>query len=322
MQQNLNHWYYPTPGHLDASIACGPNPSDDDFTVLAIIPDAPMHDQVWQTNYTLPVYLPDTITAKTQCTIRVRYVAYNPDEKAPSPNVNSTFYNCASVTIDPQAQIEPSQALQRHQVEAIRQASKASALAAAGFEVLPTPAANPTGCRTPDQFEATSIEAREKGNLVRTYAYDATNLRVYIKRSGPISVDANIISETTWTTYDNRNQYVLFEYADGSDPVCELYGADGFYAWANGEEKESAGQFFAYQVSDGNILANVWSNNHTFEWATSSDLCLPVWRMEIDSAFSSPMELFTSASKGISDPSIFDVPAICTKSVKQYRCRD
>ncbi|KNC51365.1 uncharacterized protein AMSG_07381 [Thecamonas trahens ATCC 50062] len=301
-QQALNHWYYEKPGHLDVAIASGNSPSDSAFTVIGTLPDFPAHDQVWQTNFTMSVTIPASMSPGA-AVMRFRYVANNPDE-AVKGNPDAIFYNCADVLISAAA----------GKTQAPAADARLAELLADGQPLAST--ATPTGCEAPKQFEGVSIQAEGTGAILRrAYAYDAVNQRVFVDRRGTIASDSNIVREATWTDYHAMKQWVLFEYADSTPSVCELYGPDAFYAWTYGDKPESAGQTFEEQVPVGASLANVWSNG-VFWWASEAESCLPVWKYHLNGA----MELFTNTSIGIADPSVFDIPSICNGLVQMKRC--
>jgi len=89
LQQNANHYSPGHPGFLDVSYAKGPNPQSSDFITLATVPDYWPWLQVSQTNFSIPVSVPDIDC--THCVIRVRYHPNKPTEPV--------FHNCADVAI-------------------------------------------------------------------------------------------------------------------------------------------------------------------------------------------------------------------------------
>ncbi|EGC29539.1 hypothetical protein DICPUDRAFT_95923 [Dictyostelium purpureum] len=87
-QQNYNHWYAENPGFLDISISY--DGDNGDFTLLSPqIDDYNAWDMVTQTNYTVPVSLPNKPCKN--CVLRVRYICNNPAE----PN----FTQCSDIAI-------------------------------------------------------------------------------------------------------------------------------------------------------------------------------------------------------------------------------
>ena len=71
-QQNLNHYNPGWPGFLDVAWAIGTNQtSDDGFTILSQIPDYWPHLQAQQTNFSVPILVPNIDC--DHCTLRVRY---------------------------------------------------------------------------------------------------------------------------------------------------------------------------------------------------------------------------------------------------------
>ena len=90
LQQNLNHYNPGHAGFLDVGIApFFPATSDDNFTVLATIPDYWSHWQGSQTNFSIPVVIPSTPC--DHCVLRIRYNPNKPTEPV--------FHNCADVSI-------------------------------------------------------------------------------------------------------------------------------------------------------------------------------------------------------------------------------
>jgi len=89
-QQNLNHYNPANPGFMDVAIFMGADPtSDDNFTTLAVLPDYWAHLQAAQSNFTVPVLLPNIDCE--HCTLRVRYHPNKPTEPV--------FHNCADIKI-------------------------------------------------------------------------------------------------------------------------------------------------------------------------------------------------------------------------------
>lgn len=62
-QQNLNHFWPAKPGHFDVAFSTNfvGNLTDKDFTIPfgEKLPDFDAHDMVTQTNFTIPVHIPD-----------------------------------------------------------------------------------------------------------------------------------------------------------------------------------------------------------------------------------------------------------------------
>ena len=87
LQQALNHYQPGNEGWIDISYATEPTPADDDaFTVIATIPDVYKHMQAQQTNYTVPVTIPDIDVPHG--VLRVSYHSNKPTEPL-------EFRNCA-----------------------------------------------------------------------------------------------------------------------------------------------------------------------------------------------------------------------------------
>jgi len=87
-QQNLNHYNPGWPGFLDVAYAKGPtHNTDDEFEVLAQIPDYWSHSQSSQTNFSVPILIPDLPC--DWCTLRIRYHPNKPTEPI--------FHNCGDV---------------------------------------------------------------------------------------------------------------------------------------------------------------------------------------------------------------------------------
>jgi hypothetical protein len=97
-QQNLNHYNPGWPGYLDVAYSTIPNPtSDDNFTMLAVVPDFWAHLQAAQTNFSVPVLVPTLDCA--HCVLRVRYL--------PHKETESIFHNCADIAITTSGQPKP-----------------------------------------------------------------------------------------------------------------------------------------------------------------------------------------------------------------------
>lgn len=58
-QQNLNHYNPGYPGYIDIGYAPFPAKSDDEFIVLATVPDYWAHLQAAQHNFSVPVLMPN-----------------------------------------------------------------------------------------------------------------------------------------------------------------------------------------------------------------------------------------------------------------------
>jgi len=89
LQQNLNHYNPGWPGYIDVAYAVGPNPKSGDFKLLAQISDYWPHLQAKQTNFSIPISVPNVDCP--HCVIRVRYHPNKPTEPV--------FHNCADVSI-------------------------------------------------------------------------------------------------------------------------------------------------------------------------------------------------------------------------------
>lgn len=92
VQQNLNHYNPGHPGFIDVAWDVGTNQtSDSQFTDLNAISDYWPHFQGTQTNFSIPIYVPDVFCE--HCTLRVRYHPNKPTEPV--------FHQCADVSIVP-----------------------------------------------------------------------------------------------------------------------------------------------------------------------------------------------------------------------------
>lgn len=89
LQQNLNHYNPGHAGFIDVAYAQGPNPQSSDFIPLATVPDFWPWMQASQTNFSIPVSVPNIDCP--HCVIRVRYHPNKPTEPV--------FHNCADVAI-------------------------------------------------------------------------------------------------------------------------------------------------------------------------------------------------------------------------------
>eukprot|EP00158_Paraphelidium_tribonemae_P000153 Partr_v1_DN1861_c0_g1_i1_m45594 putative Chitin binding domain len=90
LQQNLNHWNPGWPGIMDVAIAASAAAGDaGNWTTLTSVPDYWPHLQAAQTNFTVPVYVPNEPCAG--CVLRVRYLPNKPTEPE--------FWNCADVAV-------------------------------------------------------------------------------------------------------------------------------------------------------------------------------------------------------------------------------
>jgi len=91
LQQALNHYQPGDEGWIDVSYAASATPATDaEFTVIARIPDVYKHMQAAQTNYTVPVAVPDVDVAHG-----VLMVRYHPNK----PTEPLAFRNCADIAI-------------------------------------------------------------------------------------------------------------------------------------------------------------------------------------------------------------------------------
>jgi hypothetical protein len=87
-QQNLNHYNPGYPGFLDISYAVGSTPpNQDSFILLEEVPDRWTHLQAAQTNFSVPILIPNMDCI--WCTLQVRYHPNKPTEPI--------FHNCADV---------------------------------------------------------------------------------------------------------------------------------------------------------------------------------------------------------------------------------
>jgi hypothetical protein len=79
LQQNLNHWNPGWPGIMDVAIAASAAAGDaGNWTTLTSVPDYWPHLQAAQTNFTVPVYVPNEPCIG--CVLRVRYLPNKPTE--------------------------------------------------------------------------------------------------------------------------------------------------------------------------------------------------------------------------------------------------
>jgi hypothetical protein len=88
LQQNLNHYNPGWPGFIDISWATLEGSKVGNWSVLARVPDYWAHLQAAQTNFTVPVLVPETACAA--CVLRVRYSPNKPTEVV--------FHACADVS--------------------------------------------------------------------------------------------------------------------------------------------------------------------------------------------------------------------------------
>eukprot|EP01116_Phalansterium_solitarium_P020650 TRINITY_DN6149_c0_g1_i2.p1 TRINITY_DN6149_c0_g1~~TRINITY_DN6149_c0_g1_i2.p1 ORF type:complete len:513 (+),score=136.27 TRINITY_DN6149_c0_g1_i2:49-1539(+) len=89
LQQNVNHFNAGWRGHIDIAWAMTPNATDDDFTVVQVIPDFWAHMKDTQTNFSVAVRVPDVPC--THCVLRARYVSNKPTEPI--------FHQCTDVAV-------------------------------------------------------------------------------------------------------------------------------------------------------------------------------------------------------------------------------
>jgi len=89
-QQNLNHYEPGYPGFMDIAYSTNSSATEDEqFFVLAVIPDFNAHMQLNQRNFSYTITVPNIQCA--QCVLRMRY--------APNKPTESIFYQCSDFAI-------------------------------------------------------------------------------------------------------------------------------------------------------------------------------------------------------------------------------
>ena len=149
-QQNLNHYNPGWPGFLDVAWAIGTNQtSDDGFTILSQIPDYWPHLQAQQTNFSVPILVPNIDC--DHCTLRVRYHPNSASHRAPASAPISILTRCIH---DRRAHGAHLPQLRRHQDRQVRVAVAVSHL------VRPRPIARSPSCSRSLALTATVAGAR------------------------------------------------------------------------------------------------------------------------------------------------------------------
>lgn len=282
-QQNLNHWSQFLPGAFDVSISYNPNSvSDTDFELLTVVSDFPAHEQVWQTNFTVPITIPKQTSS--HAVLRFRYISNNPDEIYPANNTAAIFWQCSDIAITSNnGNKEPSKPIEKKNRQLV--ASK--------------------GCCAPFQFQAKGTETIN-GTVRTTFNVYWDGIRS-LTRWDKCDVASGKCT-SLYNNYTNGNEYVY----SSSTSTCDLFGNDAFYGWCYGAR---AGSWMQYKSSSNGI--NLWQMpGNGFTWGSTVNGCYPA-------SFQTALSQITFSEQGpLKDPSVFNPPAVCTKSgvVKKSFC--
>ncbi len=307
LQQNFNHWNGANQGFVDVAIALTnvANPTASDFLTLTSTLDFPAHEQVFQTNFSLPVIWPNKAVARA--VLRVRYVSNNPDEAVPN-NQNSTFYNCADIALSATLGASSKAAAAPPKMD---RAARLAEFVASAHTVhndlvargLAPPASGPSvaGCCLPVQFTlAYEAQLRVRTTtllLQRTYEVDQSLQRQRFTQS-LISGGGPEFNFAAVSDYQGGVEYFL----NGTSGACSLYGPDQWYPFCYGDQADN-GTTQARIAIFGNLT--VFANNDaTWLWAVSNVpsasplFCVPVlqWFEGVDGDAGNSNTTFTLTS--------------------------
>jgi hypothetical protein len=285
LQQNFNHWFGQAQGFIDVAISTKNvvNPSDSDFRVLYSTADYPAHEQVTQTNFSLPVTWPNV--AVSRAVLRVRYVSNNPGEAVPN-NTRSTFYNCADIALSATGGVKPAVPARAraeamtidafaelaHRVHADLVEQRAIVRPAAGASAL-------KGCCMAPQFTLDLFTKQATGadvlSLSRRFEVDQTSqLQRFTQKL--ISGGGPEFSFAAISDYNKGVEYFL----NATSGACALYGPDQWYPFCFGDQTDNGTtQHFVTESNKLSIFAN---GDNSWFWAVANQpssapsFCAPV----------------------------------------------
>lgn len=324
LQQNFNHWNGANQGFIDVAIALTnvANPTAADFVTLTSTLDYPAHEQVTQTNFTLPVTWPQKVISRA--VLRVRYVTNNPDESVPN-NQNSTFYNCADIALSatlgsskqPAAPtpLKKDRAARLAEFVAMAHATHADLVAR---NVVP-PASGPSvsGCCLPSRFTlAYEAQLRVRSTtllLQREFEVDQ-GLQLQRFTQSVISGGGAEFNFVAISDYQKGVEYFL----NGTSGACSLYGPDQWYPFCYGDQADNGTTQARIAIYKNlTVFAN---DDATWLWAvsnvapTSPIFCVPVLQffegVDGDAGNSNTTFTLTSSSTTV-NPASLTKPSNC-----------
>jgi len=278
-QQNLNHFYVPNPGYLDASIAVGSNPAEGDFRPFgdSAISDFNAMNMITQTNFTITGTVPNIDCPA--CTFRVRYVSNNPLEN----DRGEIFYQCGDIRIQ-------------------QNKSPIPILPPSGFgNIDKQPGDGQSCCVTEQQWLMNAYESGSYRNPTQmVIAYDSVNklMRVDTNSGGGVT-----IYDGTFIMFLNFTSGIEYYVNVNKGGECSAYGLDYWNDWCYGgvSQKET----FVESVTVGGARCDVWGNDD-FHFINSQEGCSPVLLQRNDGSVTIYYNLVP-----YNDSSIFVPPSNC-----------
>jgi hypothetical protein len=290
-QQNLNHYYIENPGKLVVDFARVADPTEEDFVVeLGSVSDYNAMNEITQTNFTLPVLIPNV--AVDHGVLRLRYFSNNPTEN----DRGMIFYQCADVSVTVSAEAD---------------GAKPAAVA-------PKAAVPATGsdCCAAKQFTMSGYEVGSwRANTKKDYYFDAVS---QMFRVDTISGLGSTPRDGWFSMYSNFTSGIEY-YFNRAKGTCDLYGLNYWSDWCYGSANA---QVYSYNVTIGNEVADVWTQAGSYDpyfWTNARDSCVPISQFRRDTGEST---FYFDFKEGAPDASVFVLPAACVKSEMEFRGRN